>query len=402
MSSSLSHHLTEYLKKTNSDSTKELTVDLCHASPNGPAPCPIRMTEDRVVDFQRAASRPGGITIIPVLACAASMAEGDISEELRELLAKMFDQHRGRFFTEWQKIPPEIKPIAPKFDDFVMLAPQSVDDYHKKIKIFESRLKLLEQAPTNLKLDLEDVIATLKEAVGDAHDDMKTVLPNEGEITFKTSQFFENLTDKFVRMKTEESEQNTERQIILANQTLQEEGLTYKVYLKSKKKDWNICSTSSRTSSGCKITNVAFREGMNSCGNYALLGVASQSGAMWTLVTSMARSNFRVNAPELFTPTAVLMQKSEAVVKFWNVPEGFTPVFLSADLSDLFLKTTIKTSGGNKLGELTMLVRGLGATQFINLKDKKNLISIGSKSIQPVKGLDGSELQIHLSKSCRE
>ncbi|MDZ4678720.1 MAG: hypothetical protein SGI74_14580 [Oligoflexia bacterium] len=390
-SNKLIKDLHEYLVKPNAANTRSMSIRICSASHEGENPCPFNINQDRVAEFETAGNK--NPLIVPVLACAVKVADGAIAEELNELQAKLLDKHMHKFFVAWQTIPKEIKSKAQTFDDFALIAPDSLDDYRKKIKIYESRIKLFENVPVKLRPEVANALNEMKEIVANARDE----LPESptGEVLFKASKFRAVFTDKIIRL----SSGDPKKVAILANQVLQNEGLSYKVYLKGTSNHWSLCSTSS-DKNDCHMADVGFKASTDSCGKFTILGALAQLHGLWILSTSS--SQFRVNANSYVSPTAVKLQKSENVIRSWNMPELFYPAYITPDLKTMYFKTIIKSDVGGRLAELHLQVRDYAAVQFVDPSESLNsLIPLTVKTVQSIKSPEGVSYNLHLPKSCK-
>ena len=383
----LSRNLVDFLKKPTPQEIRNFTIKLCRISPEGPTPCPINIGEERMADFESATE--DNASIVPVIACASKVAAGsETEEELKDLQAKLLDKYGEKFFTAWAQIPKEVKGIVQTFDDFARRLSNA------KIKDYENRISILERAPTKLKKEVSASLVFLREQVSELKKE-KPKAESDSDITFKKSNFFQELKAKLIRMVIDDPVRAT----TLAIQVMQSEGLDYKGYFKTESRSWNVCSTATDSAEGCKVSTISVEESHDSCGKFGYFDLILQSGPTWIVTT--ASSSFRINAPEYLTPVAVLLERSDAVMRFWILPDGFSPKYLSSDLHSLYASTVLKTDDGTKLAEIFLLIQDRGRARITEPpKDVKTLVTITNQSTQKLKDLDGSQLELSLPKVC--
>ena len=385
----LSRQLVDYLKNPNQKDSKKLAVQLCRITPAGPTPCPININEERVADFSRV-SQTNPWTV-PIVACAAKMAEGEVAQELNELQARALDSYGSGFFVAWQLIPREVKSLAQNFEDFGKISPDPESSVQKKISVFQKRVLILEKAPPNLKKEFAPTLAFLKEQLKEYQAEKLST--TAGEFTLKKSLFFEQTKEKLIRITTKDKE----RAASLAMQVAKTEGLNYKVYFKDQKRTWNLCSTAANSADSCKVSEVNLFEGKDHCGKFGIIDVFYQVGAAWIVGTETA--NFRIDAPQYLTPVSILLQKGEDVMRFWNLPQGFIPKFLSRDLRTVLASTQIKTDSGVFLAELYVSIRQMGSAQIVDPpSDLKTYLPVSRNLQQRFKDVDGSNVELVLPK----
>lgn len=378
------------MKKPTPAKTQSLAIKLCEASPEGPHPCPISIGDDKIAAFEKASKTNVGI--VPVVACAQRLAFGPEAEELNELQARLMDDFQNKFLSAWSTIPHSVRGIAQKFDDFALVVKDGTEG-DKKTKIFAKRLALLRTAPASMNKEVDTSLSALQDYL---KNNMSTVTSQEGDLVLKTSHFKDALTGDLIRVKIPDPE----RIVRMANETLKIEGLNYKVRLKGESNEWTLCSmTAAFKDESCHLTAVNFRRGRDSCGSFAVLGSSLQLGPAWVLATSS--SHFKVEATDVFSPSAAVLQKSDTVIRSWNVPEDFFPEYLAGDYQTLLLGTVIKSDAGKRLAALHLEVRDNGRAFFIEApKNVRDLIKISGRSVQNIKGPDGSSYQFRLPRRC--
>lgn len=390
----LSVELARYLKRPSSVDAQDLALRLCRSAPEGPKPCPIAISEAQVSDFEKISENNLGV--IAVIACAAKISSGAITEEFNELQMKLLDKNKKHFFEGWAMIPSQVKPYSQKFDEFAQLSPDVDDSFQKKVRGFQERTRVLESAPARYKNEVASSLTYLNNTITEAREEGLLSDQKEADVVLISSNFRQQLLDKMIRITADDNARAT----TLANQTFLSTGLNYKVYFKSDDRKWNICSTATQSTEGCQMSHVSIPEGFDSCGRYGILKVLLQAGGLW--IVSSEKSNFRINAPEYFTPQAVLLMKSDSLVRFWNIPYGFEPKFLSSDLRNLFVSTVLKSNAGRRLAELYLQIRENQKVQFTDIPtNSMKVISLDEKASISVKGPDSNMYQVTLTKNCR-
>jgi hypothetical protein len=224
----------------------------------------------------------------------------------------------------------------------------------------------------------------------------QNLFAQDSDVVFKKSEFASVLKDKIAHLKKDEL---AGRIVALANEVFLKTGLNYKVRLKTENRNWTICSNATNSKSACKTVNVAISDGTDTCGKFGLIDVLVQLGSTWVVATET--TNFRLSAPEYFTPDSVLLTKANVIKRFWPIPQGFKPKYLSADLTDIFASLKLDLKLESKLPELFVRIQENGRVQFVELpKNIKNFIAFGDRPAQKIKDLDGTEAELN-SPSCQ-
>lgn len=386
--------LQAFLAKPTAEGAKLWTARLCQTAPDGPHPCPVTVSEDRADELAAAAEKSP--LVVPVIACALPSAEAPATaQELNVLQSRLLSLYKAKFFAQWGMIPKSLKIVAQKFDDFASLTPEAQDDFPGRVKILKERIEILAAAPPKLRAEIRPVLDTIREEVSAAEKAGKS----DGEINFKTSNFRKQMAEKTKSMVPFDPVRAT----TFANEILLNEGLNFKVYLKTSNFTWNVCSASTGVGDACQSTTVGFPRGHDSCGANGLLGLLFQAdrpggnGRSWFVMSGS--SSYRIDIGDLFTPVAVKLAKNGSVMREWDLPNGFVPEAVSADLRSLYSSVTLYNDAGKKLGLLHLIMHDNGRFQFMDIsKEKATLLT--RAPVQDIKAFDGSIVEMQLPRVC--
>jgi hypothetical protein len=389
----LIQNLVNFLGKPTAGAAKGMASDLCKAfsgqTTSGPhtASCLVSFSDEVLSKFAAAAQTIP--EMIPVIKCAASAADLSSAQDLNELQASLLDQYKDDFFKKWDLVK---EATAQKPENFALQTPFFSDDLKSSQKIYETRLALIDKAPSKLKSNFKIALALLKEEIsilkkrnGEKND--------EGEVTFKISRFREHLAKKL------KNAFDLAVATVHANELILDEGLNFRAQLKTDNRNWKVCSasTSAALEGSCHVMAVDFEKVSDPCQTYGVFGLLFQAGGTWVVMSGS--SSYRLEISDLLTPVALNLNREKALYHGWNLPEGFTPEFLTGDLHTVYARTTIYSEDGKRLGALHLVLRDNGRFQFTELpKDQAGNIRITGREGQQIKSMDGSFVEIYLPK----
>ncbi|MCC6277824.1 MAG: hypothetical protein IT289_07925 [Oligoflexia bacterium] len=380
--------LRQFAQNPDPKASASLANQLCRISPDGHEPCPISLNQDLVIDLKTSGERVP--QVIPVMACAAAVAEGAIRQELLEGLAALFDRHQGRFFSTWGTLSPWQKNLAPKWEEFLMTTGDFAADDAKKLLVFDKRAQVLQTAPSWANQETKIAFRNLRETA-DQIRSTQSANALSGDLQLVKSRFFEIVGDKAIRL----SQGDSKRLAQVAEGVAAEVGLNYKFYLKSSQRDWVLCSTRPGQQDTCSPRAITFGRAADDCSEFGYGAVLAQSQTSWIFLTNT--SPFKVDINDYFIPKGVWLKKSDHVVRKWNTPEGFEARAISEDLSILYMQAPIKSAVGRTLATLTLQISPVGPISFIEKIPDQKIITLTAPFSQKLKSRDG--VNFNLSKN---